>query len=80
MAIYNANYIRNEEVELVKDGETIYCGNAENMPSTELAAEDFKEKSAGDRRKLIKILLVMYYAHASSKLKESAREILSSVF
>lgn len=32
MAIYNANYIRNEEVELVKDGETIYCGNAENMP------------------------------------------------
>lgn len=46
----------------------------------ELAAEDFKEKSAGDRRKLIKILLVMYYAHASSKLKESAREILSSVF
>ena len=43
-------------------------------------ASDFKEKSAGDRRKLIKILLVMYYAHASSKLKESAREMLSSVF
>lgn len=46
----------------------------------ELAAEDFEEKSAGDRKKLIKILLVMYYAHESSRLKDTAREILSSVF
>lgn len=32
MAKYLANYLRNEEVELVKDGVTIYSGPAENMP------------------------------------------------
>ena len=45
----------------------------------ELAAEDFEEKNAGDRQKLIKILFVMLYAHTSAKLRDAAREMLSSV-
>lgn len=33
MTKYLANYLRNEEVELVKNGEVIYSGTAENMPA-----------------------------------------------
>ena len=33
MAKYLAIYLRNEEVELVKNGEVIYSGAAENMPA-----------------------------------------------
>ena len=49
------------------------------MKRAELATADFEEKSFGDRRKLMKILQVMFYAHTSSKLRDNAREILSSI-
>lgn len=41
------------------------------------ATEDFKPRVAGDKLKLERILQVMLYAHASSKLRDSAKEILA---
>lgn len=49
------------------------------LKRAELATENFEETNIGDRQKLIKILQIMLYAHASSKLKENAREMLSSL-
>ncbi len=51
----------------------------EVLRRAESAAEDFKEKNAGDRQKLVKILQVMLYAHASSRLRDTAKEILSAL-
>ncbi len=44
-----------------------------------LAAEDFCERSAGERKKLIKILEVMLYAHAASEYARRSGEIISSL-
>ena len=49
--------------------------------SAEKAAEndcsDFKERVAGERKKLCNILLVMFYAHGASKMQNKAVEMLS---
>ena len=45
----------------------------------EKATEDFKSRAVGDKRKLQRILQVMLYAHASSRLRDNAREILSTL-
>lgn len=42
-------------------------------------AEDFCEKSPGDRKKLVHILEVMLYAHAASEFARRSDEIISSL-
>lgn len=49
------------------------------LKRAQLATEDFEEKNVGDRQKLMKILQVMLYAHASSRLRDTAREIFSTL-
>ncbi len=67
-------------VNMIAETDITVCNKDDIMQKAELATDDFEEKSSGDRRRLIKILLVMFYAHTSSKLRDTAREILSSVF
>lgn len=43
------------------------------------ATEDFKPRAAGDELKLRRILQVMLYAYTASKLRDSAKEILSTL-
>lgn len=45
----------------------------------EAATEDFNEPMAGARHKLIRILEVMLYAHAASRLKDLTKEKLSTL-
>ncbi len=43
------------------------------------ALEDFDGRTAGERRKLVKIIEVMLYAHAASEYSRQAGEIISSL-
>lgn len=66
-------------VNMISEWDIEQYNKEDVMKRAELATADFEEKSFGDRRKLMKILQVMFYAHASSKLRDNAREILSSI-
>ena len=66
-------------VNMIAEWDFDLSNKADILKRAELATEDFQEKSCGDRQKLIRILQVMFYAHASSKLRDTAREILSTL-
>ena len=46
------------------------------LECAEKAAQDYEETVKGDRKKLIRILCAMYYAHASARLRDQANETL----
>ena len=66
-------------VNMIAEWDFDLYNKSDILKRAELAAEDFEEKSIGDRQKLIRILQVMLYAHASSKLRDTAREIFSTL-
>ena len=55
-----------------RDRDSVYLAAQE-------AADDFSGSTPGDKLKLIRILEVMLYAHSSAQLRDSAKEILSSL-
>lgn len=67
-------------VNMIADCDIKLHSKDDVLKKAELETADFQEKNAGDRQKLVKILLVMFYAHTSANLRDTAREILSSVF
>ena len=66
-------------VNMIAEWDVAAYNKQDILKRAELAAEDFEEKNFGDRHKLIKILQVMLYAHAASKLRDNAKEILYSI-
>ena len=47
--------------------------------AAEAAAEKYEERLPGSKKKLVKILQVMVYAHSASVFREKAEEILSTL-
>ena len=45
----------------------------------ENAAKDFEQEVAGTRKKLVRILEIMFYAHRASQLRDFAKELLSTL-
>ena len=67
-------------VNMISEWDIDLYNKEDILKRAELATEDFNEKNAGDRQKLVKILLVMLYAHMSSRLRDTAKEIISSMW
>ena len=63
--------------DMVCDGEIDISDKAIVSEAVHNAAQDFEGKLPADRQKLVKILQIMLYAHTASKLRDSARELLS---
>ena len=45
----------------------------------EVGAQGFEQSSPDMKNKLVKILEIMYYAHRASQLRDSAKELLSTL-
>ena len=60
--------------------DTIHLSDSRSVrEAAERAAADFEEPLPGARRQLIAILQVMLYAHAASRMRGKAEELLSSL-
>jgi hypothetical protein len=49
------------------------------LKAAQNAAEGFEEKHPAEKQKLIRILEIMLYAHTAAKLRDSAKELLSTL-
>ncbi len=78
--------------DLIKDNELYHrycdmiCGEEINssdksavFQAAQKAAEGFEEKNPAEKQKLVRILEIMFYAHTASKLRDSAKELLSTL-
>ncbi len=66
-------------VDMVSD-ETINVTNERSViEAAEKAVVDFESPYPDDKKKLVRILQVMLYAHEAAKLRDSAGEILSTL-
>lgn len=80
----NDDLISNDElyhryVDMLSGSEVNLTDERLVLEAAENAVLGFEEKVPGAKKKLIRILQVMLYAHASSKLRDSAGEILSTL-
>ena len=78
--------------DFIKDDELYHCyvdmlcdisvdfSNESNIKQiAENAAEGFEEQIAGTKKKLVRILEIIFYAHRASQLRDLAKELLSSL-
>lgn len=66
-------------VNMVADGLIRLSDPRSVLEAAERAAADFEEPLPGARRQLTRILQVMLYAHAASRLRGSAEELLGTL-
>ncbi len=66
-------------VDMIAEESIVISDKAAVQKATEKSTEDFKPRAVGDKLKLERILQVMLYAHAASKLRDSAKEVLSAL-
>lgn len=66
-------------VDMLSDNNINMIDEKTVIQAAEKAAEGFSEPVPGAKKKLCRILQVMYYAHAASKLRNSAEEMLSTL-
>ncbi|MBE6799558.1 MAG: DUF1836 domain-containing protein [Ruminococcaceae bacterium] len=66
-------------VDMISGGNIDFTDRSSVYAAAQKAAEDFEGNTPGDKLKLIRILEVMLYAHSSAQLRDSAKEILSSL-
>ncbi|MBQ7034499.1 MAG: DUF1836 domain-containing protein [Clostridia bacterium] len=66
-------------VDMISDQKIDPSDQASVLRAAQTAAEGFEEQMPGAKTKLIRILQVMFYAHAASRLRDSAKEILSTL-
>ena len=66
-------------VDMIADLKIDISDKATVMNIAEKAAEGFEAKAPKAKDKLVRILTVMLYAHAASMLRNSAKEILTSL-
>lgn len=66
-------------VDMLSDDSLDLTKPASVLSAAEKAIEDFEEPISGAKKKLVRILQVMLYAHSASKLRDSAAEILSTL-
>ncbi len=66
-------------VDMLASGEINMNQPSDVERAAQDATEDFCERSAGEQKKLVKILKVMLYAHAASEYARQSGEIISSL-
>ncbi len=66
-------------VDMICDHRIDTLNKADVKKMAEKAVEDFEQSSPGTKEKLIKILQIMFYAHQASELRDSAKELLSTL-
>ncbi len=66
-------------VDMLSDKDIDLLNEMSVMRAAERAAEGFNEPVAGAKLKLCKLLKVMFYAHAASRLRDKAGEILATL-
>lgn len=66
-------------VDMLADGKIDILDQKSVLRAADNAACGFTEPVPGARRKLCKLLIVMYYAHTASCLRDKADEILSTL-
>jgi hypothetical protein len=49
------------------------------LKAAQKAAEGFEEKNPAEKQKLVRILEIMLYAHTAARLRDSAKELLSTL-
>ena len=65
-------------VDMLADGEVNVTDPQSVQRGAERAAEGFEERLPNARKQLVRILQIMLYAHAASRLKEKSCEMLST--
>ena len=66
-------------VDMLADGGINIADEGSVASAADGAVADFDERVAGARRKLVRILQVMLYAHSASDLRKASEDILSSL-
>ena len=66
-------------VDMLADGEVNVSDPDSVRRSAERAAEGFEERMPNAKKQLIRILQIMLFAHAASRLKERSCEMLSTL-
>lgn len=67
-------------VDMVSDTGINMSDKASVLRAAERAADGFEERVPGARKKLVRILQVMLYAHSASRLRHTAEEILLTLW
>ena len=67
-------------VDMIAEGNIDFTDKDSVKNAATTAAEGYSPDNAGKKTKLINILQVMLYAHASSCLRDSSREMLSHLY
>lgn len=67
-------------VDMLADGNIDLTNTQSVLSAATKAAEDYNSQTAGAKAKLINILQVILYAHASSRLRDSSKEMLSHLY
>lgn len=66
-------------VDMLSEGNINIMDEGSVLQAAENASLDFEERLPNSKKKLYRLLQVMYYAHTASKLREGAAEILSTL-
>lgn len=66
-------------VDMISDTDIDISNSESVLRCAQNAADGFEQQMSGEKEKLIRILQVMLYAHAASRLRDSAKEILSTL-
>lgn len=66
-------------VDMLSEGTINIMDESSVLQAAENASLDFEERLPNSKKKLYRLLQVMYYAHAAAKLRETAEEILSTL-
>ena len=67
-------------VDMISDTSVNISSDSSVLQAAERAADGFEERAPGARKKLVRILQVMLYAHSASRLRHTAEEILLTLW
>ncbi len=78
------DFIKDDELyhryfDMICDGEIDLSDESVVLKTAQNAAQGFEEKIPAAKQKLARILQIMLYAHTASKLRDSAKELLSTL-
>ncbi len=66
-------------VDMIADSSLHIADEASVLQAAELAIAEFEERVPHTKKQLIRVLQVMFYAHAAAKLRHSAEEVLATL-
>lgn len=66
-------------VDMISDTSVNISSDSSVLQAAQAATEGFEERAPNAKKKLVRILQVMLYAHSASRLRHTAEEILSTL-